>query len=56
MEIETALGMNLKEISLLLCERQEELNKPVVTMEMKGTNLLTGKRVCLSVILREIEE
>ena len=56
MEIETALDMKLKEISILLCERQEELDKPVVTMEMKGTNLLTCKRVCLSVILKEITE
>ena len=56
MEIETALDMKLKEISILLCEKQEELNKPVVTMEMKGTNLLTGKRVCLSVRLKEITE
>ena len=56
MEIETALEMTLKEISIMLCEKQETLDKPNVTMEMKGTNLLTGKRVCLSVCLKEIEE
>ena len=56
MEIETALDMKLKEISILLCEKQVDENKPTVTMEMKGTNLLTGKRVCLSVMLKEIPE
>ena len=56
MEVDTALDMKLKEISILLCEQQEELSKSVVTMEMKGTNLLTGKRVCLSVCLKEIDK
>lgn len=56
MEIETALEMTLKQISIMLCEKQEELNKSSVSMEMKGTNLLNGKRVCLSVNLKEIEE
>ena len=56
MDVETALDMKLKEISIMLCEKQQEENKSVVTMEMKGNNLLTGKRVCLSVVLREIEE
>ena len=56
MEIETALDMTLKAISILLCEKQEELDTPKVTMEMKGTNLLNGKRVCLCVCLKEIEE
>ena len=56
MEIENVLDMKLKEISILLCEKQEELEKSIVTLEMKGTNLLTSKRVCLSVILKEIEE
>ena len=54
MEIETALDMKLRDISIMLCEQQEELKKGHVTMEMKGTNLLTGKRVCLSVTLKEI--
>lgn len=56
MEIETALDMKLRDISIMLCEQQEELKKGHVTMEMKGTNLLTGKRVCLSVTLKEIEK
>lgn len=56
MEIEDILDMKLKEISILLCEKQEELKKSIVTLEMKGTNLLTSKRVCLTVNLKEIEE
>lgn len=56
MDVETALDMKLRDISILLCEKQEELDKSIVTMEMKGTNLLTGKRVCLSICLKEIEE
>ena len=55
MDIETVLDMKLRDISIMLCERQEELDKSVVTMEMKGTNLLTGKRVCLSVCLKELD-
>ena len=56
MEVDTALDMKLREISILLCEKQEELGKSKVTMEARGINLLTGKRVCLSVCLKEIEE
>ena len=56
MDVEAALDMKLRDISILLCEKQEELKKGQVTMEMKGTNLLTGKRVCLKVILKEVEE
>lgn len=53
---EEMLNMKLKDVSIFLCEKQEELNKSIVTIEMKGTNLLTGKRVCLTVNLKEIEE
>ena len=56
MEIETALEMTLRDISRLLCEKQKILDKPNVTMEMKGTNLWTGRRICLTVNLKEIEE